>query len=72
MFDMAQFVGVSGVSVSLIRTNFARTGAKATVVCGMTLVPANPKIDPGMRVKALDPRVSYALRSVQPEICKGR
>jgi hypothetical protein len=46
--------------------------AKATVVCGMTVVPADPKMDPGIRVTAPDSRFSYTLRSVQPEICKTR
>ena len=46
--------------------------AKATVVCGMTLVPADPKMDPGIRAAAPDSRVSYTLRTVQPEICKTK
>ena len=46
--------------------------AKATVVCGMTLVPADPNMDSGIRAAALDSRVSYTLRTVQPEVCKAR
>jgi len=44
--------------------------AKATVVCGMTLVPADPKVDPGMRVPAPSSGVSYTLRKSPPPICK--
>jgi len=45
---------------------------KPTVVCGMTLVPADPKVDSRIRVAAPDSRVSYTLRTVQPEICKTK
>ena len=45
--------------------------AKPTVVCGMTLVPADPKVDARMmRVPAPDSGVTFTLRSVQPPICK--
>ena len=45
--------------------------AKATVVCGMTLLPADPTIDPGMRVPAPSSGVSYTLRKSPPPICKA-
>jgi hypothetical protein len=48
------------------------SGAKATVVCGMTLVPGNPNIDPGMRVTAPSSGVFYTLRTSPPTICKGQ
>jgi hypothetical protein len=45
--------------------------AKPTVVCGLTLVPADPKVDARMmRVPAPDSGVTFTLRSVQPPICK--
>jgi hypothetical protein len=47
-------------------------GSKTTVVCGMTLVAADPKVDPGMRVTVPSSGVTYTLRSVPPEICKAR
>jgi hypothetical protein len=50
----------------------ATAAARATVVCGMTLVPADPKMDAGIRVTAPDSHISYTLRSVRPEICKIR
>ena len=44
--------------------------SKAMVVCGMTLVPADPKFDSRMRVAAPDSRVSYTMRTSPPPICK--
>jgi len=50
----------------------ATPAAKATVVCGMTLVPADPKFDSRIRVAAPDSRVSYTMRTSPPPICKAR
>jgi hypothetical protein len=44
--------------------------AKPTVVCGMVLVPADPKIDPRMRVNVPDRGVTFTMRAVQPTICR--
>jgi hypothetical protein len=44
--------------------------AKPTVVCGMALVPADPKIDPRMRVTIPDTGVAFTMRKVQPTVCK--
>jgi hypothetical protein len=49
----------------------AASTAKPSVVCGMTLVPADPKVDARMRVAPPDSGVTFTLRSVQPKICKG-
>jgi hypothetical protein len=45
--------------------------AKPAVVCGMTLIPADPKVDARMRVPAADSGVTFTLRSIQPPICKA-
>jgi hypothetical protein len=45
--------------------------AKPAVVCGMTLVPADPKVDAKMRVPAPDSGLTFTLRSIQPTICKA-
>ena len=43
----------------------------AGLACGLTLVPADPKVDARMmRVPAPDSGVTFTLRSVQPPICK--
>jgi hypothetical protein len=47
------------------------TEAKPSVVCGMTLVPADPRVDPKMRVTAPDARVAYAMKVVPPTVCKA-
>lgn len=40
-----------------------------TVVCGMTVVRADPKADPKMRVAPKNDGVKYAMRTVPPSIC---
>ena len=53
------------------RTSLEQALAAApSVVCGMTLIPADPKIDPKIRVPSQDGRVRYTIRSVEPTICK--
>src|SRR6476469_3266205 len=37
-----------------------------SVICGMTVVPADPKIDAKMAVKPQDTRTKYTLRVVEP------
>jgi hypothetical protein len=46
--------------------------ANPTVVCGMVLVPVDPKIDPKMRVKIPDRGVAFTMRTVQPTVCTTR
>lgn len=44
---------------------------KPKVVCGMLIVPANPAIDPKMRVTPpQDPKLEYKIRVVEPPVCK--
>ena len=42
-----------------------------TVVCGMTLVPADPAFDPQMKVAVPDRGVAYQMRAVPPTVCKA-
>ena len=44
---------------------------KPTVVCGMTMVPGDPKVDPKMKVTLPDRGVSYSMRVVPPTVCKA-
>ena len=46
--------------------------SEPSVVCGMTLIPADPTIDPKIRVAPKDDRVKYAMRVVPPTICRPR
>jgi len=47
---------------------------KPRVVCGMTLVPGDPKIDPGIALKRRPEgpgsETKYTIRTVQPSICR--
>jgi hypothetical protein len=44
---------------------------KPAVICGMTLVPGDRKVDPKMKVVPSDRGVAYALRVVPPTVCKA-
>jgi hypothetical protein len=44
--------------------------AGPSVVCGLTLVPADPAIDPKIRVAPRDNGVKFAMKVVEPRICK--
>jgi len=48
----------------------AKAPAQPTVVCGMTLVPADPKVDPKMKTAAPDRGVTFTLRTIQPATCR--
>jgi hypothetical protein len=48
----------------------AKPPAQPKVVCGMTVVPADPAIDTKFRVAPPDDGVKYALKVVQPAVCK--
>jgi hypothetical protein len=43
---------------------------KPTVVCGMTLVPGDPKVDPRMRVAVPDRGVAHVMLGIPPTVCK--
>lgn len=46
------------------------TGASQPhVVCGMTLVPGNPAIDPGITARDTRPAATPSMRVVEPTIC---
>lgn len=48
----------------------ARLASKPAVVCGLTLIPGDPDVDPAIRreVPADGPR--FAIRSVDPKLCR--
>ena len=45
--------------------------ARPSVLCGMTLVPADPTVDPKMRVAAPERGVAFTMRVVPPTTCKA-
>ena len=42
---------------------------KPKVVCGMTIIPADPKIDPKMVVQRPFDGVDYKIRTIDPPVC---
>ena len=63
------------VPLNELREQLARQGAqmrlqagKPKVVCGMTVIPAQPNADPKSIKKAPDDR-KYTMRSVRPQMC---
>ena len=45
---------------------------KSAVVCGMTVIPADPNIDPKIAVKPKDTGTKYTLKVVEPTVCAAR
>jgi hypothetical protein len=43
---------------------------KSKVVCGMTIIPANPGIDPKMSVPRNNDGIDYKIRAIDPPICQ--
>ena len=44
--------------------------AKPKVVCGMLIIPADPSLDPKMRITPpQDPNVEYKIRAIDPPVC---
>jgi hypothetical protein len=48
----------------------AQAAAKPTVVCGMTLIPGDPKVDPGIRRELPEGGPKFSIRSVDPKVCR--
>jgi hypothetical protein len=50
----------------------ARTtpATKPTVVCGLTVIPADPNVDPGIRHEVPEGGPRYQIRSVDPKVCR--
>lgn len=48
-----------------------QSAPKSRVVCGMTVIEANPSIDPKMAVEIpKDNKTRHTIRAVEPPICK--
>jgi len=45
------------------------TGWPPRVVCGMTVVPGVPAVDPGMTARVTPPAAQPTIRAVEPTIC---
>ena len=44
-------------------------GSKPSVICGMLVVPADPTIDPKIRVAPRANGVTFAMKVVEPTVC---
>ena len=44
--------------------------ARPNVVCGMTVIPTDPSIDPKMIERPKDDNTRYTIRAVPPPACK--
>jgi hypothetical protein len=47
-----------------------RLAPKPTVVCGLTLIPADPNVDPAIRHAVPEDGARFAIRSVDPKLCR--
>ena len=47
-----------------------RVAAKPTVICGLTLIPADPNVDPAIRHEVPEDGPRFLIRSVDPKICR--
>ncbi|HEV8397632.1 MAG TPA: hypothetical protein VGQ37_25290 [Vicinamibacterales bacterium] len=47
-----------------------RVAAKPTVVCGLTLIPADPNVDRAIRHEVPEDGPRFLIRSVDPRICR--
>jgi len=45
--------------------------ATPTVICGMTMIPADPRVDPKMKVAAEERGTIFTMRVVPPTVCKA-
>jgi hypothetical protein len=55
------------------RVDPARGGRPATtptVVCGLTLIPGDPRVDPAIRHEVPENGATFAIRSVDPKVCQ--
>jgi len=48
----------------------ARLIRKPTITCGMTVVPADPKVDPKVIAPAPDRGTTHTIRPVPPAVCR--
>ena len=48
-----------------------KSGRKARVLCGLTLLPADPSIDSSISKRLEDPKVEPKVRRIEPTICRG-
>lgn len=55
---------------TLNQSRNGRLGQKPTVVCGLTLIPGDPDIDPAIKREAPDESPKFSIGSVDPKVCR--
>ena len=48
----------------------ARLATRPTVVCGLTLIPGDPNVDPAIRREVPENGPKFVIRSVDPTLCR--
>jgi hypothetical protein len=54
----------------LSQAHAAQAAAKPTVVCGMTLIPGDPNVDPAIRREVPADAPRFSIRTVDPKVCR--
>ena len=54
----------------LNKAEAGRAQARPKIVCGMTLIPADPKIDPKMAITPKKDGLEFKMRVIEPPVCK--
>ena len=52
------------------RTPGVQPAPKPTVVCGLTLIPVDPNVDPKIRLEVPENGPRFSTRSVDPKLCR--
>jgi hypothetical protein len=55
---------------TLQQSRNGRLGQKPTVVCGLTLIPGDPNVDPAIKREAPDDSSKFSIGSVEPKVCR--
>jgi hypothetical protein len=55
---------------SLNQRSGARVAQKPAVVCGLTVIPGDPNVDPGIRQEVPEDGPTFSIRSVDPKVCQ--
>lgn len=61
----------SGDPRSPVSSPPATEAGSPKVVCGMTLIPADPAIDPGIAVELPNTSMRFTIRAVEPPTCRS-
>jgi hypothetical protein len=51
------------------RSADAGVSARPRIVCGTTLLDADPKVDPRIQLPTVETKGKFSIRAVQPPIC---